>query len=808
MSLSETVKSWPKTWATCPVYRKGVTTPSGGTAEGKQPLGRAHNTKLAPAASLHYCEKHPETYGAMGVFSGPRSNGLLILDVDERLGQLKHLHGEDLKGVYIKSPKKNAAKFLFYLPQEDWADVSDISLPASGEGWEALWGRMGVFVGAYHKGGEYQIVGDINKIPEAPDWLVARMKLRKQEKEEATESKKSRLDPYRARTREQRHAIVAQCLKMIPTQGAGSNDFWWSIGAMIHSADLGDDGLDLWRDWSKGDEDFAYLWEPGAKDHCEDRWNAGFNGNGLGIGTLIKLADETDPERKRFMDNGLAAIVAETEAAAFQFKPAYLGGEELLSRAKELEDKYENPALLEQEKHLLAKEAGHNNAAPIDRMLDADLSYARTKGSGPVDVDELDDTPFDYLVPGLLPKPWTLLVHADGGTGKTAMCQTLVKHINKGIAFNMHGGLVNVPKGKVLWLNGDQNERILRRQFSMIDAGSGIKIMPEWDMQWYRRFCKYQEKGQYDLVVIDSLDGCNDSNPYEENRREFALPIKRLARRNGIDFPACSIIIIHHNTKEGKFRGTSAIRAAVDETWNMRKAGVEETIELGLSFNTRLVTVEKSRDDREGHQMVFTLMPDYTYKIGPVPETDNTVKFDTPNQHTLDLLTVLRGERRPWTAAELVEHEDVGGNHRKRAIKYGLERLEQQQLIERCPVPEGVKLGKGRPPVYYRATGTNVPDGFVGKKIPIHTEGCVKNQIDCAGTDLNDNGELSKIADCQKRTGSTPPGACSTEVDPSIKNNPDLKQSGIVVKNDCVGTEVNKNDDPWVNKKIDPTVWD
>ena len=46
--------------------------------------------------------------------------------------------------------------------------------------------------------------------------------------------------------------------------------------------------------------------------------------------------------------------------------------------------------------------------------------------------DELDDTPFEYLIPGLLPKPWTLLVHADGGTGKTAMCQTIGKHIGQG----------------------------------------------------------------------------------------------------------------------------------------------------------------------------------------------------------------------------------------------------------------------------------------------------------------------------------------------------------------------------------------
>ena len=67
----------------------------------------------------------------------------------------------------------------------------------------------------------------------------------------------------------------------------------------------------------------------------------------------------------------------------------------------------------------------------------------------------VDDTPFEYLIPGLLPKPWTLLVHADGGTGKTAMCQTIAKHIGHGKAFNVYGGLVNVPTGKVLWLNGD-----------------------------------------------------------------------------------------------------------------------------------------------------------------------------------------------------------------------------------------------------------------------------------------------------------------------------------------------------------------
>ena len=307
---------------------------------------------------------------------------------------------------------------------------------------------------------------------------------------------------------------------------------------------------------------------------------------------------------------------------------------------------------------------------------------------------------------------------------------------------------------------------------------------------------------------MDSLDGCKDSNPYEENRREFALPIKRLARRNGQDFPACSIVIIHHNTKEGKFRGTSAIRAAVDETWNMRKVSLEELMSLSLPINTRMVTVEKSRDDREGHQMVFTLMPDYTYKIGPVPETDNTVKFDTPNQHTLDLLTVMRQDRKAYCLNDLVEHVEVGGSHRERAIRYGLERLEQQALVERC-APPVEKRGKGRPPVYYRATGTDVPEGFRKQEVrSIHRKTTEKIETPSAGTDLNKSAPTEKIDHGENKSGSTATGACTTESDGSIISADDFLQNHGNIQNPSAGTDPNNSADPWVNRQVDQSQWD
>jgi len=465
------------------------------------------------------------------------------------------------------------------------------------------------------------------------------------------------------------------------------------------------------------------------------------------------MADQQMPGRL-WLPEDLRKVVNAVETVAQRVELVYLNGEELLQQGTKLEEEIENPALLDQAKHVLALKAGRREGAiAIDRLLDADMAYQRTKGSGPVAIADLESTPFEYLIPGLLPKPWTLLIHADGGTGKTAMCQTIAKHLSCGIPFDVYGGLVGVPKCRVLWLNGDQNERIVRRQFMQLGVEYGVDVIPEWDMNWYRRFCKLQKKYKYDLIVIDSLDGCNDSNPYEENRREYALPIKRLARRNGQDFPACAIIIIHHNTKSGQFRGTSAIRAAVDETWNMRRLNQQEIAERGLYPNSRCVTVEKSRDDREGKQMVFRLMKDFTYQIRHLPEARGAAV--TASQQVQAVLELMRAERRPWTLSELVQHEEVGGEHTERMNRSVLEKLEQQKLVERCAPPDTANpKGKGRRPVYYKAVGTNVP-GFIshargGTKLALEQ---IKNPV--VEMDLNCSEGPEQIQSGINKAGST-----------------------------------------------------
>ena len=750
MTLLEKTLALPAYFATAPIYAKGSAlpktsrNPDPGLAKGKSPLGRATHEKLSPAASALYIERQPEIFKAVGVYSGTRSNGLVIFDVDKNLGAIEMKWGEDLKKApRITSPKKNAAKFLFIIPEEFRLEVEGISHAASGyEGWEVLYGPQGLIHGAYpgHEGtktpeGEYRLKGDLHYIPEAPSWLVERMREQWRNVHQESPNKARVKDTrYSRRSKEEKIVIARSCLSVIEPRGALSEKFWWSIGAMINSELPGEEGLALWEEWSKRDPDYAYCWEHG--NPCRDRWKAGFRSSGpmVQFGTLIKEADEKDPQRARFQRDSIASLVEEIEAQPVQYKQVYLDGEEIISRALELEETIDDPALLDQAKTVLAMEAGRHRegAMAVDRLLDAHLTFTRNKGCKPTDVANLDDTPFEYLIPGLLPKPWLLLIHADGGTGKSAMCQTLCKHISSGKSFNVHGGLVEVNPGKCLWLNGDQSERITRRQFNLIGVDNGVDVIGEWDMQWYRRFCKIQNERKYDLVVIDSLDGCNDSNPYEENRREYALPLKRLARRNGQDFAACSIIVIHHNNRNGNFRGTSAIKAAVDETWNMQRISPKELVEYALPLNSRIVTVDKSRDDREGQKMVFSLLPDYTYSIGPVPDKDNTIKDNTPNQHMLDILKLMREERKPWSLDELVANDRVGGAHKKRAIRYSLGKLESQKLITRCSTPEGLNI-HGRPPAYYMALGSAVPGSFRGRAIRTNNK-CVLTQTSSTGT--------------------------------------------------------------------------
>jgi hypothetical protein len=684
MNLLSFVRSLPNHWATAPIYKKGVPLPKGGEACGKNPLGRAHHDKMAPEATAMVIERQPETFQAVGVFTGPRSEGLVILDVDANLGAVVAKWGKDLAGApRITSPKKAAAKFLFTVPQELWTEVSDISLAASGEGWEVLWGRQGLLNGAYPAGGTYTLKGDLNAVPEAPGWLLERMKQSFKAKNDKKVGKSLRDGRWSMRSTEERIAIAQSCLSVIQPQGRGSEQLWWQIGAMLQSDLPGDEGLNLWREWSLQDSEYENDWADG-KDPCQSRWDAGFKQGGLGFGSLIRLADHYDPERARFTRDGCGSVVDEVEAKPVLYQRVSLSFEEVIQKARSYLE-LDNPAEMNFKLNSLALDAGYRDQFALEKLIVDQIQFEGAKGL--MDVSALQDLDGqrEYLIPDVLPHPSVALIYGAGGDGKSMFAWTLAKHIATGAPFVVRGKHVPVQQGPVLLLNGDQPLLQLKEQLEEVEypLDDRTKLLTDWSLQRYAQFIKLMEKVQPKLVVIDSLIGCSGGRAFDENKSDFATPLYWLTRNNGVLFPATTILIIHHANKQGGFRGTSAIRDAVDTTLSLRKPSKEEVEKGSVPEHSRIVTIEKSRFGRSGTALIMRQEDDLSFSVADfTPEVDDS--NTSPSSVTDKVLQRLRiGHPRAFSNTDLNSDPVVGG--KTAAIQKSLQRLVKRGLIVEVP---------------------------------------------------------------------------------------------------------------------------
>jgi len=687
MDLPSFVRSLPSHWACAPIYASGVEMPGGGVACGKNPLGRAHHDDLSPEAAALYIERAPETFQAIGVFTGSRSKGLVILDVDANLGAVLQKWGKTLEGApRINSPKKAAAKFLFTVPQELHSEVRGISLAASGEGWEVLWGRQGLVGGAYKSGGAYTLEGDLNDVPEAPGWLLERMKESYRESNNKSSSKILKDGRWAMRSKEERIVISQSCLSVIQPQGRGSEDLWWRIGAMLHSELPNEEGLNLWREWSLQDDEYADDWKDG-NDPCLARWEAGFKvGGGLGLGSLIKLADHYDPDRSRFKRDGCASVVDEVEAKPLIYQRAVLSFDEVIEKAKSYLE-LDNPAEMNFNLNNLALQAGYRDQVALEKLIVDQIQFEGAKGLMDVEALQDMDAKREYLIPDVLPHPSVVLIYGAGGDGKSMSAWTLAKHVAAGSPFLVRGKMMPVQQGPVLLLNGDQPLVQLKEQLEEVDypLDSNTKVLTDWQLQRYAQFIKMMEKVQPKLVVIDSLIGCSGGRAFDENKSDFATPLYWLTRNNGVLFPATTILIIHHANKQGGFRGTSAIRDAVDETWALKKPSKDQVEGRKAPAHSRIITIEKSRAGRSGTSLIMQMEDDLSFSVAdftPEVDPDNTAPSSTTDR-VLQRLRVIYP--RLATKTDLNADPVVGG--KVAAIQKSLQRLVKRGLICEVEVP-------------------------------------------------------------------------------------------------------------------------
>jgi hypothetical protein len=686
------VRQLPVGLAYAPIYANKLPLQSGQLSKGKTPLERSHHHVMTPSDVALQIERKPGVFQAVGIFAGPRSKGLVFLDVDRNLSRLRKKWKDTLDGApVITSTKSNAAKYLFRVPQELWGQVKGFGLSDTGAGYEVLWGRQGLIYGAYPgssdgkaPAGSYGFEGDLDEVPVAPEWLLAEMRdAAGREVQDAGFIKNRKALDFSDRDPAEVAEMIQCALKVIPGQGIGSRDHWVKVGMAIHSELPSDLGLTLWAAWSSNDPEYAEEWQT-ENNPCDSVWSS-FRKGPVSLGTLFWMADQQMPGRV-WLPEDLRKAVADAESDnVTRIRQVTIEFPKLVAKAREIQE-LDNPAEMAHRMNALALEAGYRDAGALERLLIAQVQYEQQDDD--MDIGHLldKDIKLEYLVPDLLPLPGVVMIHGAGGDGKSMTAWTLAKHVARGLPFSVRGDFVPVKQGNVLILNGDQSEVQVKQQMIELELGHNdpIRVVMGWDINWYFRFIALVKKHQPALVVIDSITGCSRGSAFDENKKEFAGPLYWLANNNGRLFPACTILLIHHSNKSGGFRGTTALRDAVDEVWSLKKPSDKEMEQTGPSC--RLIGIEKSRAGRGGSKLLLKMLDDLTFELKDYVEM--AVESTSPASVVDRVLQRLRaaskaGEGR--TRTELNSDPLCGGS--VCGIKKALQRLECRGLVTSAEEP-------------------------------------------------------------------------------------------------------------------------
>ena len=705
MKLQQFVKKLPKHLVYAPIYRKGVEIKSKEgkilEATGKNPYGESYERNFSPDDVAYVLEKYPNRFGAIGLFTGLKGKGLVILDVDKNLAIHKKKWGDSLDGApCITSTKKNAAKYIFNIPEELWSSVKGRFLSEqTSTCYEILWNRQGVIFGSYPGSasspeGSYGFEGDLDNIPVAPDWLLAEMKSLKANEEKAGFVKNRSGLNLSDRTEDEKAQIIQECLSVIPTKGAGSREHWLHVGMAIHSEIPNDVGLELWSVWSKNDPDYINDWD--KHNPCEAVWKS-FKGSGRGIGSLIFDADEVDPKRLRFTPASLDIVQKAQNELMVRTRRVKMSFQDVKKEYMRICEDVADPG---EQDFLMHQLAIDNEFKDLERLESCLMSSeAFDLGSEEMTASELDaeDLSRSYVIPEILPTPAVFLLYGAGGDGKSMAAWALAKHISLGIPFEVQNNVVPIQKGKVLILNADQPKVQLREQLREQDykMDNNTVVINGFQIKREYYFAQLIKKHKPTLVIIDSLIGSSAGRAFDENKSSFASPLYRITNNNGHSFPATTILVIHHANKQGGFRGTSSIRDAVDETWKLSKPDKEMSEQLGS--NTRIIRVEKSRFSRMGSCLLLKQLSDLSFELKDYkPKVENSSPASIIDRILEKLRTVYPGTR---SRIDLNADPLIGGN--VTAIRKSLERLVDRGLIqvwEQKPSVNG-----GRPTNYYKA---------------------------------------------------------------------------------------------------------
>jgi hypothetical protein len=210
-----------------------------------------------------------------------------------------------------------------------------------------------------------------------------------------------------------------------------------------------------------------------------------------------------------------------------------------------------------------------------------------------------------WLVPGLIIEAGINYLTAYSGHGKSLLSLDLAHSCTHGRKFL---GLFNVPVMNVLYIDQDGNnprelnKRILDFGFSTNGKlfrmnQQGLRLDRDDHSQWLTKQCLDKGIG---LVIFDAMIRFHRSS--ESDPAAMATIRQNL---QALTTAGITVLVIHHNSRKGTFRGGSEIIAMADAFVNLKKPSKsvkrfqltieKERTESDIDFN--LVTIEPKMID-------------------------------------------------------------------------------------------------------------------------------------------------------------------------------------------------------------------
>ena len=387
-------------------------------------------------------------------------------------------------------------------------------------------------------------------------------------------------------------------------------------------------------------------------------------------------------------------------------------GQAFLDVARSIIEAFPNPAEQRIELMQLASDYNLLKMGPEDTLLALQQDQDFKTSGTPVDTTERRKLikGSTYLIPDLLKRPNTVLFHGEGGCGKSLACQVIAKHVGRGLPFTIRGAEVPVESGFVLWCNADQSPEILEEQFEDqgIERDSWLRVWNGFRLDYKKRLVDELNRYKPGLVVIDSLTASQPT--LDGNKQISSAALYWLENNNGMLWPATCFLIIHHNNKQGGFRGHSSIRDAVSETWSIRKLDDNEvqSEEYGPeSFRKRVITIGKSRNGREGDKLLTTLHEDFTMEL-----EDYTPVRRVRQGGSVPIIDKVLGQLREDTEQGIMRSRKelealLMRPQRCAAVQKSLQRLRKRGLIEGFDA-EKQRRADGKPEKVYAAITTRL----------------------------------------------------------------------------------------------------